>query len=67
MWNRPRKPSKAFAHADIGAKSTFLALAANVAQRCGGTIDVNPITGSLKTPRAAMLWGREYAKGWELA
>ena len=64
---RARTPSKAFAHADIGAKSTFLALAANVAQRCGGTIDVNPITGSLKTPRAAMLWGREYAKGWELA
>jgi hypothetical protein len=64
---RARTPSKAFAHADIGAKSTFLALAANVAQRCGGTIDVNPMTGSLKTPRAAMLWGREYAKGWELA
>ena len=64
---RAKTPEKAFANAEIGAKSTFLALSANVAQRCGGTIDVDPRTGNLVSKEGAALWSREYAKGWELA
>ena len=64
---RAKTPEKAFAHAEIGAKSTFLALAANVAHRCGRPIEIDPLTGRLLTPEGAALWGRAYAKGWELA
>lgn len=65
---RANDPLKACAHADIAVKSTYLALAANVAQLSGETLKTCPSTGRLLSGgEAAKLWGREYAKGWEVA
>lgn len=64
---RANTPEKACANADIGVKSTFLALSANVSQLAGRPIDVDPQTGRLLTAGCADLWSRAYAKGWELA
>ena len=64
---RAKTPEKAHANADIGVKSTFLALSANVAQAFGRPIDIDPATGRLLTKEAANLWSRTYEKGWELA
>ena len=61
-----REAEKAYANAEIGVKSTFLALTANVSYFCGKAIDIDPKTGALLTKEGASLWQREYAKGWEL-
>lgn len=64
---RAADPLAARAHADIGTKSTFLSLAANVAQTTGETLKICPTTGKLLSGgEAAKLWSREYEKGWEL-
>ena len=63
---RAKTPEKAYANADIGVKSTFLALTANVSYFCGKAIDIDPKTGALLTKEGANLWQREYADGWEL-
>ena len=63
---RAKTPEKAHANADIGVKSTFLALTANVAQTIGRPIDIDPATGKLLTKEGAEVWSREYEKGWEL-
>ena len=63
---RASTPEKAYSNADVGVKSTFLALTGNVSQLCGRPIDVDPQTGRLLTPEGAEFWSREYEKGWEL-
>ena len=63
---RAKTPEKAYANAEIGVKSTFLALTANVSYFCGKAIDIDPKTGALLTKEGASLWQREYEKGWEL-
>ena len=55
------------ANAEIATKSTFLALAGNVSQLSDETVRVCPTTGALLSGgKAAALWSREYAKGWEV-
>ena len=63
---RAKTPGNARSSADIGVKSTFLALTANVAQNLGRPIEIDPSSGKLLTKDAANLWSREYEKGWEL-
>ena len=64
---RANTPEKAHANADVGVKSTYLALVGNVAQFTGGSVRIDPATGRPVGSAAAMnLWSREYAKGWEL-
>ena len=63
---RAKTPEKTFSNAEIGVKSTFLALSANVSQLAGRPIDVDPRTGRLLTKEGAEFWSREYEKGWEL-
>ncbi|MBR4652287.1 MAG: Gfo/Idh/MocA family oxidoreductase [Kiritimatiellae bacterium] len=64
---RDNTPLKANANAEVGVKSTYLALAANVAYFTGGVMKVDPATGRpVDNPAAMALWSREYAKGWEL-
>ena len=65
---RANDPMMARANAEVGTKSTFLALAGNVAQLTGEALSICPKTGKLLSGgEAAKLWGREYAKGWEVA
>jgi predicted dehydrogenase len=46
--------------------STLLTHLANIAQRTGETVKVDPATGRLaKGSAGAELWAREYEKGWE--
>jgi len=64
---RDNAPLKCRANADIGAKSTSLALFANAAQTSGETVWTDPSTGCLKSGSpAAAVWSREYEKGWEI-
>ncbi len=63
---RAKTPEKAYSNADVGVKSTFLALSANVSQLSGQPLDIDPKTGRLLTKAGADLWARDYAKGWEL-
>jgi predicted dehydrogenase len=47
--------------------STLLTHLANIAQRTGETVKVDPATGQLaKGSAGAELWAREYEKGWEM-
>ena len=65
---RDNAPERAKANAEIGVKSTHLALVGNIAQFAGGSVRIDPATGRpLGNPQALRLWSREYAKGWELA
>ena len=66
---RERNPQLCRANAEIAVKSTYLPLAGNVAQLTGELLKVDPATGRLLNAGAAAqnLWGREYAKGWEVA
>ena len=59
----PKTPSTAaVAHA-----STLLTHLANIAQRTGETVKVDPSTGKLAAGSpGAELWAREYEKGWEM-
>ncbi|PWJ53374.1 secreted protein [Dyadobacter jejuensis] len=49
-----------------GHQSTLLAQLGNIAQRTGGTLDVDSRNGHILNNKAAQkLWGRAYEKGWE--
>ena len=63
---RDNTPEKAVANAEIGTKSTYLALVANVADNLGGVLRLDPKTGEPLDAEAKKFWAREYAKGWEL-
>lgn len=64
---RDKTPQRANANAEIGVKSTYLALVGNIAQFTGGAVNLDPATGRpIQNPAAMRLWSREYAKGWEL-
>ncbi|MGX5853704.1 Gfo/Idh/MocA family protein [Dyadobacter jiangsuensis] len=55
-------------HAGIlgGHQSTLLCQLGNIALRCGGTLNINPVNGNIENNNnAAKLWKREYQKGWE--
>jgi len=48
--------------------STLLTHLANIAQRTGETVKVDPVTGKLATGGpGGELWAREYEKGWEMS
>jgi len=47
--------------------STLLTHLANIAQRTGETVRLDPVTGRLAKGSAGNeLWTREYEKGWEM-
>ncbi len=49
-----------------GHQSTLLCQLGNIALRCGGALDINPVNGHIINNKAALkLWKREYQKGWE--
>ncbi|MFC3198319.1 Gfo/Idh/MocA family protein [Parapedobacter deserti] len=55
-------------NADIlsGHISTLLVQLGNIAQRTGGTLEVDPSNGQILNNREARkLWSREYEKGWK--
>ena len=55
------------APADVGCKSALLTQLANIAQRTGETIRLDPVTGKLAPNSPGKeLWAREYEKGWEM-
>ena len=54
------------APADEAVKSTFMPLLANIALDTGEAVRLDPKTGKLLSKKAAALWAREYAKGWEI-
>ena len=54
------------APADEAIKSTLMPLLANVAIEIGEPVKLDPATGKLLTKKAASLWAREYAKGWDI-
>ena len=63
---REKNPATA-APAGIAHTSTLLTHLANIAQRTGETVKVNPETGRLAAGSpGADLWAREYEKGWEM-
>jgi predicted dehydrogenase len=54
--------------ADVAHTSTLLTHLANIAQRTGETVKVDPATGRLaKGSPGAELWAREYEPGWEMS
>ena len=65
---RANDPKRCAANAEIGVKSTSLALVANVAHFTGGALDLDATTGRpVGNAAADRIWSREYAPGWELA
>jgi predicted dehydrogenase len=51
---------------DDASKSMALVHYGNVAYRIGNGFDIDPTTGRMLDRKALALWGREYAKGWEV-
>lgn len=61
------RDEKLAADIDSGHKSTLLVQLGNIAQRTGSSLNIDPGTGHiLGNDEAALLWGREYEKGWEM-
>ncbi len=61
------RDTKTPAPADVAHASTLLTHLANIAQRTGETVRVDPATGALAPGSAgAAFWSREYEKGWAL-
>lgn len=52
---------------DDASKSMALVHFGNVAYRIGNGFDIDSKTGRMLDRKALALWGREYAKGWELS
>lgn len=63
---RDNRPLDCAAHADIAVRSSFLALAGNIAQTTGETLKVDPSTGRILSGGRPELWTRTYEKGWEV-
>jgi predicted dehydrogenase len=63
---RGNDPKKLAAPIGEGASSTLLCHLANIAQRTGRTIHLDPAKKVIvDDPEATKLWSREYRKGWE--
>jgi predicted dehydrogenase len=61
-----QKGTKLNAPADAGHKCTLVMQLANISQRIGRTLDINPVNGHiLKDKEAQKYWSRKYEKGWE--
>ena len=45
-------------------KSTLLCHLGNMAQRFGGSLDIDTVSGKPYSKKAMKLWGREYEQGW---
>lgn len=45
-------------------KSTLLCHLGNMAQECGGLLDVDTVTGRPYSKKAMTMWAREYEPGW---
>jgi predicted dehydrogenase len=55
------------AHIEEGHKSVLLCHLANIAQRTGSTLKINPANGHImENIPAEKLWKRSYEKGWEM-
>ena len=52
--------------ADEAVKSTLMPLLANIALDTGEPVRLDPATGRLLSKKAAAVWAREYAKGWDI-
>ena len=46
-------------------KSTLMCHLGNMAQRFGGTLEIDSSNGKPKNKQAMSLWGRDYEKGWK--
>jgi hypothetical protein len=63
---RANDAKKLAAPIDEGASSTLLCHLANIAQRTGRTVRMDPAKKVILDDAEAMkLWAREYRKGWE--
>lgn len=63
---RANDPSKLHAPIDQGVKSVMLCHYANISQRTGRALNVDPASGKIMGDEEAMkLWKREYREGWE--
>lgn len=52
--------------AEEGHKSVILCHLANIAQRTGSALQCDPLNGHIDgNEKAALLWSRQYEKGWE--
>ncbi len=64
--NGIRKGETLAAPIDDGYKSNLLAHLGNIAQECGGSVEVNPLNGHiLGDSHASEMWSRDYEYGWE--
>ncbi len=45
-------------------KSTLMCHLGNMAQKCGGLLDIDTVTGKPFNKEAMKMWGREYESGW---
>lgn len=66
FFNTIRGKEKLQAPIDDASKSMALVHYGNVSYRIGYSFDVDPKTGMMLDRKALALWGREYAKGWEV-
>ncbi len=67
MFDGIRSGSNLNAGIDSGHKSTLLVQLGNIAQRTGGSLNIDPTNGHiLNNVNAQKLWDRSYEKGWEM-
>jgi len=63
--NRIRKNESLNAEIEEGYISNLLPHFGNIAQECGGSIEIDPNNGHiLNNAKAQGMWGREYENGW---
>ena len=65
--NAIQKGEKLNSPIDEAHKSTLLCHLGNMAQRFGGTLNVDTTTGKPKSKEAMTLWSRDYEEGWKPA
>lgn len=62
---RANDPTVARSPVRDGVTSSLVCYYANISERCGETVRIDPATGKLIGKAGAAFWGREYEKGWE--
>lgn len=67
FFNTIRGKEKLQAPIDDASKSMALVHFGNVAYRIGNGFDIDSKTGRMLDRKALELWGREYAKGWDVS
>jgi predicted dehydrogenase len=66
FFNTIRGKEKLQAPIDDASKSMALVHYGNVSYRIGKSFDIDPKTGMMLDRKALALWGREYARGWDV-